>query len=153
MRSRREKVKKLMEGFQSLRRTMAFRMPGSAKLPRITPSQWGALMMIGHGGKSTVKDVANALGISSSAATQLADGLVESGYVTREEHAKDRRSVTLTLSLKTKKQVERMKEQAARQFLKFFEVLDDREFDQLILLHKKIFERHSIPRRNSGQEK
>jgi DNA-binding MarR family transcriptional regulator len=142
MANRKEKTKELMEGFQALRRTVAFKMPESANMPRITPAQWGALMMIEHDGESTVKDVAKALAITSSAATQLVDGLVESGYVKREEHAEDRRRMTLMLSQKTKKQIEKMKKQATRQFLKFFEVLDDREFDQLILLHKKIFERH-----------
>lgn len=36
-----------------------------------------------------------------------------------------------------------MKGEGIRHFLTFFEVLDDEEFDQLILLHNKIFERHS----------
>jgi DNA-binding MarR family transcriptional regulator len=48
---------------------MAFR-PGMAhRAPRITPSQWGVLMMLEGRSESTVKDVAKALGITSSAAT------------------------------------------------------------------------------------
>lgn len=127
-----------MESFQSLRRSMAFRTIGTVKMPRITPSQWGVLMMVEGHGESTVKDVARALGISSSAATQLIDGLVTSGYVVREEFAEDRRRVTLTLSKKTKTQIEKMKGEGARHFLKLFKVLNDEEFDQFILLNKKI---------------
>lgn len=141
MTDRKQKIKELMEGFHSLKRSMAFRHTESIKTPRITPSQWGVLMMMGGRGKSTVKDVAEALNISSSAATQLVDGLVESKYVVREEHLEDRRKVTLTLSAKTKKQIAKMKDQGIKHFLELFEVLNDKEFDQYISLNKKIVER------------
>ena len=138
MTNRKQKVKELMESFQSLKRSMMFQTAGSLKIPRITPSQWGVVMIVEGLGKTTVKDVAKTLGITSSAATQLIDGLVTSGYVVREEHAEDRRRVTLTLSTKTKKQVEKMKEEGIKHFLKLFEVLSDEEFGQFILLNKKI---------------
>src|SRR5438874_1213861 len=105
MTDRQQKVKELMESFQTLRRSMAFRPSGSGKMPRITPSQWGALMMIGQHTEGTVTDVAKALGISRSAATQLIDGLVASGYVIRKENKSDRRTVSLTLSPKSKKHI------------------------------------------------
>lgn len=143
MTNRRQKIEELLESFGTLRRTMAFHTAGTAKMPRITPSQWGALMLIEQQGASTVRDVAKALGITSSAATQLIDGLVTSGYVTRKTHKEDRRVISLTLSSKTKKQVEAMKKQALQKFLKFFEVLNDAEFNQYILLNKKIVERLS----------
>jgi DNA-binding MarR family transcriptional regulator len=144
---REQKVKELMESFHSLRRSMAFKPTRATKMPRITPSQWGVLMLIGRPEESTVKDVAKALRISSSAATQLIDGLVVSGYVVREEHAEDRRRVMLTLSSKTKSQFEKMKKQSVERFLKFFEALNDKEFDQYIALNKKIVERLSKNKR------
>lgn len=107
-------------------------------MPRITPSQWGALMFIEHGGESTVKDVAKALGITSSAATQLIDGLVASGYVERREDSKDRRKVTLTLSKTTRSHVVKMKKQVMKGLLKTFEILDDREFNQYLALNQKL---------------
>ena len=132
-----------MEGFQSLKRSMKFHSIRTGRIPRITPSQWSALMMIDGRKESTIKDVANALSITSSAATQLVDGLVANSYVIKKENAEDRRQVTLTLSNKTKTQVESMKKQFSQQFLKFFKVLNEKEFDQFVLLYKKIFERHS----------
>lgn len=129
-----------MENFRALRRTVAFHAPGG-HLPRITHSQWGALMSIERSGESTVRDVAKTLGVTSSAATQLVDGLVQSGYVQRQASPKDRRTVILTLTKKTKVQVDNMKKERLRKFLKFFEVLDDREFNQYIALNKKIVER------------
>jgi DNA-binding MarR family transcriptional regulator len=138
MPNRKEKIEELLESMGALRRTMAFRPVAPKKMPRITPAQWGALMVIEHHGESTLKDMAKALGITSSAATQLIDGLVTSGYVVRKTHAKDRRAVTLTLSNTTKAHVDTIKKQALQKFLKFFEVLNDKELDQYILLNKKI---------------
>ena len=141
--NRREKIKEMMDSFRSMRRFSAFKPLGKERLPRVTPSQWGVLMMMDGEGEHTVKDVAKALGITSSAATQLIDGLVASGYVVRKEYEQDRRKVTLVLSPKTKKQVERMRGEVAKQFLTLFEVLNDKEFGQFISLHKKVFDRHS----------
>ncbi|MFZ1019775.1 MAG: MarR family transcriptional regulator [Minisyncoccia bacterium] len=143
IKNREQKIKELMEGFRSLKRSMKFNSTKTGRIPRITPSQWGALMIIDGRKESTIKDIANALNITSSATTQLVDGLVVNGYVIRKENPKDRRQVALTLSNKTKTQVESMKKQFSQKFLKFFEVLDDKEFDQFVLLCKKIFERHS----------
>jgi DNA-binding MarR family transcriptional regulator len=139
--NRKQKVKELLENFQSLRRSMAFHAPGALNIPRITPSQWGVLMFVEQKSKSSVKDVAKALGITSSAATQLIDGLVASGYMVRETPEKDRRTVVLTLSKKTKAQVDKMKKEGLRKFLYLFEVLNDKEFGQYILLNKKIVDK------------
>jgi DNA-binding MarR family transcriptional regulator len=141
MKDRKKKVEELLVDLQSLKHAMTFRIAGRANVPRITPSQWGVLMLIKKSGESTVKDVAEALGITSSAATQLVDGLVSSGYLMRETYAEDRRSVKLTLSKKTKTHVDKIKKRGIHKFLKFFEVLNDKEFDQYILLNKKIVER------------
>ncbi len=141
MTNRKQKIQELMENFQSLKRTMVFRAPGAVNMPRITPSQWGVLMFLEQSNESTVKEVAKALGITSSAATQLIDGLVTSKYIVRETFEEDRRTVILTLSKKTKAQVDKMKKEGLQKFLKLFEVLNNKEFDQYILLNKKIVER------------
>lgn len=141
MKSRNNKIKELLESFGSLRHHMAFRSVGSINMPRITPSQWGVLMRIEQCGESTLKDIARALGITSSAATQLINGLVASGYVIRKTHEKDRRAITLTFSKKTRTEVSKMKKQALQKFLEFFEVLNDKELNQYILINKKIIAR------------
>ena len=138
MNDRKQKVEELLLDLRSLRRPMAFKMGGSEKMPRITPSQWGALMTIEQKKESTVKEVAKSLGITSSASTQLVDGLVKSGYLMRKTHDKDRRTVTLTLSKKSLGHVEKMKKYALERFLKIFQALNDREFDQYFGLTKKI---------------
>ena len=138
--NRKQKIEDLMENFRSLRRTMIFNASGTMKMPRITPSQWGVLLFVEQHTKGTVKDVAEALGITSSAATQLIDGLVRSKYILRETSLNDRRAVVLTLSKNTRAQVDKMKKEGLKKFLKLFEVLNDKELDQYVLLNKKIIE-------------
>lgn len=141
MTSRKQKVEAFLKDLQSLRRAMTFKVAVSTQLPRITPAQWGVLMGIEERGESTIKEVAKALGITSSAATQLVDGLVENGYMTRKTDTKDRRAVTLALSKKTKTQVDKMKKQGIQKFLELFEALNDKEFDQYLALNSKIIRR------------
>jgi DNA-binding MarR family transcriptional regulator len=140
MSDRKEKIEQLVENFQSLRRATALRS-GLPKTPSITPSQWVALRHVAQRGESTVKEVAHSLGITSSAATQLIDGLVRNQYVVRKANANDRRIVTLTLSKKSAARMERMKKDIIKKFLAIFRVLSDREFDQYVILNKKLVER------------
>jgi DNA-binding MarR family transcriptional regulator len=138
MTDRKKKVEDLLTDLRSLRRAMTLQSPKSGKSPRITPSQWGVLMVVEQHGRCTVKSVSEALGISSSAATQLVDGLSTNGYLKRETSSEDRRTVMLVLSKKSEQQMRNMKAQALRKFLKLFEVLSDREFDRYFALNKKI---------------
>lgn len=138
MADRNQKIKELMEGLHALRSRAVFGPPPGVRTPHITPSQWRVLMLVMRGDEYTVKDIAKALSISSSAATQLVDGLVVNGYVIKKEDANDRRKVSLTLSKTIKDHVGKMKKRAMGCFLKTFEVLNDKEFDQYIALNKKL---------------
>lgn len=139
--SRKDKVETLIANFQPLRLAMTLPTTQYKGMPRITSSQWVVLLLVEQFDGSTVKDVAKAIAITSSAATQLIDGLVNNGYIEREPHPKDRRAVTLTLSEKMKGRVDKMKKDILQKYLTFFEVLSEKEFDQYILLNKKIVER------------
>lgn len=138
MQNRKEKIEQLAENIHSIRRRTALTFAHCAGGPRITPSQWGALMLIEQGAGTTTKDVAAALKISSSATTQLIDGLVANGYVAREEHSVDRRKSILSLSRATKNHIAKIKSQVVREMEKTFGVLSDREFDQFLALTQKL---------------
>ena len=143
MKNRKPQIEELLEGMSAMRRNMSFRGLETSKMPRITPSQWGVVMLIGQRGSASIKEVATALHMTSSAVTQLVDGLVENGYVERVERAEDRRLVTLTLSKKTKNQLDKMKGHMVKRFLETFEVLTDDEFDQFCILQKKLSQKFS----------
>lgn len=128
----------MLESLKLLHSKAKIGPPGVEDFPGVTPSQLGVLMVLEEQDAVSVKEVASMLGITSSAATQLVDGLVAGGYVMRSENKNDRRKMVLTLSSTTKKQVNKMKEDMTKKFLGLFEVLTDDEFDQFLMLHDKI---------------
>ena len=143
MTRREDQVRAFLEDMQTLKRLGVFKVPHDPHMPKITPAQWNALFYVAESRQSTVKEVARTLGVTSSAATQLIDGLVRGGLVVRCPSREDRRIVNLELSQKSRGQVERLQKSAHKSFLKLFEVLNDKEFAQYLQLNKKIVERFS----------
>ncbi len=136
--SRERQVEELLEGMASLKRVMARHMRQFSKEYSITPAQWHAMALICHHGVRSVKELAAELSISSSAATQLIDGLVERGYVERKQNVDDRRTVELTPSRESKEHCGRMKRVAVREMTRMFDALTDREFETYCSLARKM---------------
>jgi DNA-binding MarR family transcriptional regulator len=61
-------------------------------------SQAAALFLISHNESYSVSDISDALEITSPAASQLLDRLVQQGYILRSEDPDDRRHKQITLS-------------------------------------------------------
>lgn len=95
-------------------------------------------MHIEQDGESTVKAISQLFKTTSSAATQLVDGLVRNGYIVRKTSSEDRRVVLLTLSKKSKDRIAQMKKQVLQKLLTLFKVLNDKEFEQYLALNKKL---------------
>lgn len=108
------------------------------KVMVITPSQGFVLRFVGENNSANVKAIAQALNITSSAATQLIDGLVEKGYLIRKGNPDDRRVIALSLSEKAKKLFKEFKEQRLQKMLELFDPLTDEELVQYTTLNKKI---------------
>ncbi len=64
----------------------------------LSVAQLMVLRQIQYGGPCSVSDVAQALGVSRAAASQMLDRLVEQGLVARQEDPRDRRHKRLTLT-------------------------------------------------------
>ena len=71
---------------------------GYARERGLSASQLGALLHIHRRGSSAVTPLADDLGITSSAASQMADRLVDQGLILRSEDPHDRRAKTLILT-------------------------------------------------------
>ena len=106
----------------------------------ITPSQGFVLRFVAKNSFANVKAITQALNITSSAGTQLVDGLVEKGYLVRKDNPKDRRVVTLSLSLKAKKLFKEFKEQGLHKMMEIFEALTDKELVEYDVLNKKLID-------------
>lgn len=57
----------------------------------LSMSQIGALLRIFRGGRSSVSDIGDNLGVTSAAASQMLERLVQQGLILREEDPNDRR--------------------------------------------------------------
>ncbi len=88
-----------------------------------------------------IKKIAEVLGVSSSAATQLVDELERNKFVTRKTSKEDKRVLHISLSKKAQTELQRMTQVRVEAFAKFFEALDDAEFSHYVMLNKKIISR------------
>ncbi len=106
----------------------------------VTPSQGCVLRFVRENKSVNVKSVATTLHITSSAATQLIDGLVQNKYLIRNDNALDRREISLELTPKAKKLLKEFKEKGMQKMIGLFETLNDKELVEYAKLNKKINE-------------
>lgn len=137
MKNRKQLIEEILNSFHGLRHKMKAKSFNLEK-NRITHSQWFVLGIIEHCKGASIKDISGMLEMSSSAVTQLVDGLVKNGYVLRHDNPKDRRSLQLEVSPKGKKQIGVLKEKRINEMSKLFDALSDRELKIYLRLHKKI---------------
>lgn len=64
----------------------------------LTPARAHLLWQLLHRGPQTQRVLADALRVSGRNVTGLVDGLVQTGFVTREPHPRDRRATLVTLT-------------------------------------------------------
>lgn len=89
-------------------------------------------------GVSSVKEIAKFLHVTSGAVTQFVDYLVEKKIVKREENKKDRRSVNIKLTVRTKKQFSSFRKNYINIASKSFYQFSDKELKQFTILVEKI---------------
>jgi len=104
----------------------------------LSHAQVGMLYLLAYHHGASVKETADYLGITKSAATQLLDPLVDKGMVNRANDPKDRRIARLSLTAKgsgTLKKIAKHKFAGLRSAL---ENLNDGELRALQKLHQKM---------------
>ena len=142
--SRKENTESIMDGMQALRRKMMAGYLKHSKLGAvdITPSQLAVISIVMEKEKLQnrvgLKIVAETLGITSSAATQLVESLVKKGYLVKQSDAKDRRALFLEIPPKFKRKMTAMKAKVAARFTKMFDALNDKELALYAKLNEKI---------------
>jgi len=137
MTNRKKIIEDLLQNMHAMRHKL---MVGytTKKEVAITPSQSFVLRFVAKNSSANVKAITQALNITSSAATQLVDGLVDKGYLVRKDNPDDRRIITLSLSLKAKKLFKEFKEQRLQKMMEIFDVLTDEELTRYAVLNKKL---------------
>jgi DNA-binding MarR family transcriptional regulator len=112
------------------------------ELPKGMPphGQLGLLFMVSHKGAQTIKELSGCFGMTSSAATQLVNGLVTSGLLTRQEDKSDRRVSRVVLTAKGNKVLAQAKQYRMKKMTEMFAPLNEKELAQLLKLQTKIVE-------------
>jgi DNA-binding MarR family transcriptional regulator len=87
---------------------------------------------------ATIKLMAELLGISSSAATQLTEGLVQMDLVTRKSSAEDRRVVEVRLTKQGSAKVADLRKASKDDVAQLLTGMTDQEILDLVLLLKKL---------------
>ncbi len=104
----------------------------------LSPAQVGILMALQRHEPCSGRELADDLDISRSAVTQMLEGLLEQGYVDRQEDSDDRRINSLALSNTGKQLVQELEKIRKQFFDRLTCELDDQELVQLISLNQKL---------------
>jgi MarR family transcriptional regulator, organic hydroperoxide resistance regulator len=104
----------------------------------LSRAQIGLLFMLSYHGRLQAKQVAEYLGVSKSAVSQLIDPLVEKGLITRQTEVRDRRIVSLKLSNKGAQALKKISRHKYAGFRSRLETLTNNELEQLAKLVRKI---------------
>ncbi len=150
MENRRKMVEEITETLYSIRRKIASEIHHLSDGMQMTHPQWIVLHHVKKSGMINIKDLASLLGITSSAATQIVDGLVKKKLLLRKRNAKDRRILNIELSGKAISKFNSIKSASFNTLSSLFDVLDNKELKNYRDLNNKIAS--GIPGEKAGKE-
>ena len=139
MENRKILIETIFENFYIIRQKIACELNMSIDEMQLTYSQWIVLNTVRKNNSISIKDLAGLLGVSSSAGTQIVDGLVNKGLLSRKRSMTDRRILEIALS---KRSIEQLKK-GMKKISQTFSVLADDELQKYCELNSKIAGRHN----------
>lgn len=138
MDDRRKLIEKIIENIYAIKHKIAAEIHFFFAEIQITHSQWLVLQLVKKNKIIRIKDLANLLDITSSAATQIVDGLVDKGLLMRKRNPDDRRTLKIELSEKSRNQFDSIKNKSFKTLYSLFNVLDNDELLKYCELNDKI---------------
>lgn len=137
--TRKKLIKEIFEGLGAMKRAMAAKrphLPIDAKQP--SHSQMALLFTLENRGPQSIKQIAKTFGMTSSAATQLVSGLVDSQYLKRTTDQSDRRKIAVEMTKNGQILMEKAKKTHLKMMEFVFEGLSDQELELYLQLQQKI---------------
>jgi DNA-binding MarR family transcriptional regulator len=110
----------------------------------LSQAQASVLYLLFYHEQASMKEVAEFLGISKSAVTQLLEPLVDKGFVKRQNDQNDRRIVRLNLTPKGSEVLKRLGKYKFAGLRSALENLSDQELEVLRKLHQKMADNLSL---------
>ena len=134
-----QELQEILEGFHTVKRVLEIKHGACAVgKPSITNAQWLALDVISRCKEASIKDIYTALGVTSSAATQVVNDLVKMGLVSKKVSATDARVAVVSLTPKTKRMLVALRTTMLQNMAGLFSVLTKEEFETYRALHAKL---------------
>lgn len=138
MPDRKEQIAGLIGNFRALYKAIVNVAPSFLNELNISYPQMIILSFVKENDGISLKELAGTIGITSSAATQQVNKLVNKGYLVREESNTDRRFIKIRLSGEMNKQVDVFEARFLEQIFTFFNEITDEELALYCKLNSKI---------------
>lgn len=125
-------------------RKMAHQGCENKKMHKVTMGQTTLLLQIGRSKNKnglTISEIAERIGVSRSAITQIADTMFEHGLIERIENPDDKRSVRIVLTEKSRKYLKGYRKKMIDAASRMLDCLDDSELEDLHSMLLRIDER------------
>ncbi len=136
--NRRENIEEIIKSFSVIKRKMVSEHIAPPFKLSITFAQGRILHIVEKSPGIGIKEIAETMKISSSAATQLVESLINLGYLTKKSDQNDHRALQIELSSEKKLEIKKMKAKLLDRTSLVFNGLDDKELEQFAKLSKKI---------------
>lgn len=136
--NRKKTIEEIFESFGHVKRSFSEKGHEHTKIMPVTFTQAHVLHLVKKNTGSGIKEIANCLGITSSATTQLVDGLVKKGYLKRTDSLSDRRALKLELTKKAKDHFVFLRSHILKRVSFLFSSLSDQELQTFLKLCQKI---------------
>ena len=142
MPTRKQTISKILGSFQIIRRALLQQVAEQQACEQdensVTLSQQMTLLTVAARGAVSVKEIASARMISSSAATQVVNSLVKKGYLIRSQDESDRRATVVSLGPEYQQRVDAKVGNAAAYLTPVFSSLSKEELEEYERLNNKL---------------
>jgi DNA-binding MarR family transcriptional regulator len=136
--NRSETLHTIFENMSSMQRLVHARFQHTLEEFDLSPSQMRLLTFIAHVSSITPKDLANKLGLTPGAITQLIDNLYRAGYIERTQDEADRRITHLALSRRGKRKMTTLQKNREDIFKEIVATLNDSELQAFLHVQEKM---------------
>jgi DNA-binding MarR family transcriptional regulator len=138
--NRNQQIEDILGKFRTINQVMTKIAQTFLKTLGITTSQMIILSLVKKNEGISIKELAENMNITSSAATQQVNNLVKKGYLLREESNVDRRLVNIHISEEMDKKIDIVETSLLKQMHVFFSEMTDEELEMVRRITNRIFD-------------
>ena len=142
--NRSQQIEELLGNFETIKRRMVSRFHPIGHCRHkmnVTPAQTQLLFVVKHHPDCGITEIAELLGVTKSAATQLVDNLVGEGLLVRKVDPSDHRAQKITISARSLRRIRLMRTRVIDRMSFIFEKLDNDDLETFVELSRKIIEK------------